>query len=127
MNDARENRTDGAEARIRCVADLPTYAPPGHSGTTNVRLVEPEFNGRFELVLGTIAPGGSAARHAHADEAQVIYVLQGRAWVALGQAPAEICGPQSVISIPAGVEHELASLGPEPLRLLIVYSPPLPR
>jgi len=87
--------------------------------------VGPGFNGRFELVHGTLAPGGVAARHKHEVEAQVVYVLAGRARVSLGAAAQEDCGPETVIRIPPGVEHEVVSLGPEALELLIVYSPPL--
>jgi quercetin dioxygenase-like cupin family protein len=108
-------------------SELPRYTPPGHSGTTNVRLVEGSFDGRFELVHGTLEPGGVAERHSHAAESQVIYVLAGRARVALGEEPARICGPETVIRIPPGVEHEVTSLGPDPLKLVIVYSPPLKR
>jgi len=112
----------GEIARLR---ELSTYSPPGHSGTRNRRLVGPGFNGRFELVHGTLEPGGVAARHKHEVEAQVVYVLAGRARVSLGAAAPEECGPETVIRIPPGVEHEVVSLGPEALELLIVYSPPL--
>jgi len=107
------------------VAQLPSYTPPGHSGTTNVRLVDGRFNGRFELVLGKLEPGGVADRHSHAREAQVIYVRAGQARVVLGVDPPRLCGPETVIRIPPGVDHEVVSLGPETLELIIVYSPPL--
>lgn len=107
------------------VAQLPAYTPPGHSGTTNVRLVDGRFNGRFELVLGRLEPGGLADRHSHAREAQVIYLRAGQARVTLGSDPPQLCGPETVIRIPPGVDHEVVSLGPETLELVIVYSPPL--
>jgi quercetin dioxygenase-like cupin family protein len=107
------------------VAQLPSYTPPGHSGTTNVRLVDGRFNGRFELVLGKLEPGGVADRHHHTSEAQVIYVRSGQARVTLGSDPPQLCGPETVIRIPPGIDHEVVSLGPETLELIIVYSPPL--
>ena len=106
--------------------DLPVYAPPGHSETRNVRLVDTDFCGRFEMILGEIAPGGAADRHSHAVEHQVIYVLDGTAEVRLGDAPAQACGPGSVIRIPPGVEHEVTVAGETLLKLIVVYSPPLP-
>ena len=57
---------------IEHAGDLPAYAPPGHSETRNVRLVDKHFCGRFEMILGEIAPGGAADRHSHAR-----YLLQG--------------------------------------------------
>jgi quercetin dioxygenase-like cupin family protein len=113
------------EGAILSLSQLPRYTPPGHRGTTNVRLVEGSFTDRFELVLGVLDPGGIAERHRHTAEAQAIYVLGGRARVSLGDRPPEVCGPQTVILIPPGLDHEVVSLGPEPLTLLIVYSPPL--
>ena len=118
-------RVNLAIGEIIRVGQLPSYTPPGHSGTTNVRLVDGRFNGKFELVLGRLEPGGVADRHSHAHESQVIYVRAGQARVTLGNDPAQICGPETVIRIPPGVEHEVVSLGPETLELVIVYSPPL--
>jgi quercetin dioxygenase-like cupin family protein len=118
-------RVNLAVGEIIRVGQLPSYTPPGHSETTNVRLVDGRFNGKFELVLGRIEPGGIADRHSHDHAAQVIYVRAGQARVTLGNDPPQICGPETVIRIPAGVEHEVVSLGPETLDLMIVYSPPL--
>jgi len=112
---------------VEHVSNMPTYAPPGHSGTSNVRLVDRAFAGDYEMVLGTIEPGGTAARHSHGGETQAMYVIAGRARVALGVAPAEIHGAGTIFRIPPGLDHAVESVGPDPLRLLIVYSPPLPR
>lgn len=105
---------------------LRKYAPPGHSGTVNVRLVEKDFDGRFEVVHGTIHPGEGAHRHSHEIESQVCYVLEGQMDVELGDEPAVTCGPGSVVTIPPRVEHVITAKGDQPLRLLVIYSPPLP-
>jgi len=111
---------------IQNLADLATYVPPGHSGTENARLVlKDETGGSFEMVHGTLAPGGHAARHSNADAFQAMYVLGGAAEVALGGAAPRRCGAGDVVRIPPGLENEVTSLGPEPLRLIIVYSPPI--
>ncbi|MBB4285900.1 cupin domain-containing protein [Roseospira goensis] len=104
---------------------LPTYAPPGHSGTVNRRLIDPGLTDTVDMVLGLIEPGGSAAPHRHDTEFQAIVILNGRATVRLGEAPAQDCGPGHVVRIPPGVAHEVISVGPEPLKLIVVYSPPL--
>jgi quercetin dioxygenase-like cupin family protein len=111
---------------IQNLADLPRYVPPAHSGTENARLVTKEHTGgAFEMVHGTLVPGGHAARHSHGDAFQAMYVLGGTAEVTLGDGPARRCGPGDIIRIPPGLRHEVTSLGPDPLRLILVYSPPI--
>jgi len=112
---------------ITHIDDLPAYAPPGHSGTRNVRLVERDACGRFEMVLGEIAPGGVAEAHHHDVEYQAMYVLEGHAEIRLDNAAPCSCGPGSVVRIPPGTVHEVIATGDVPLKLLIVYSPPLPQ
>lgn len=106
--------------------DLRRYAPPGHAGTVNVRLVEKDFCGAFEMIHGTIAPGGEAERHRHEVEHQVIYLLDGEASVQLGDDPVVQCGPGAVIRIPPQLDHYLRNTGDRPLQLIVLYSPPLP-
>jgi len=105
--------------------DLDTYTPPGHAGTVNRRLTTREFSEHFELVHGTLEPGGVAHRHSHATEAQVIYILEGEADVVLGDDPVVRCVAGSIIRIEPTLEHEVTSVGEIPLKLVIVYSPPL--
>ena len=71
-------------ARIRHESQLERYAPPGHHGTVNVRLIEKDFCGTFEMALGILEPGGTAERHDHDVEYQVLYVLEGLCDVELG-------------------------------------------
>lgn len=114
-----------AENPIQRLDDIPAYSPPGHSGTTNRRLVDAAEGRAFELIHGRLDPGGAAARHAHGAVYQAIYVLAGAARVVLGDGAPVTCGARTVIRIPPGIEHEVTSLGPDPLELLIVYAPPL--
>jgi quercetin dioxygenase-like cupin family protein len=112
---------------IQHLDELPAYSPPGHSDTVNRRLTDKSFCENFEMILGEIAPGGLADRHAHDREHQVIYVLGGEAEVTLGDEPMERCGPGTVIRIPPHLAHEVKSVGAETLRLIVLYSPPLPK
>lgn len=106
--------------------DLPRYGPPGHAGTTNIRLFDRTFCDNFEMVLGEIEPGGIADRHSHDIEHQAMYVLEGNARVTLADDDPVDCGPGATIELPPGLAHEVESLGPDNLKLMIVYSPPLP-
>jgi quercetin dioxygenase-like cupin family protein len=104
---------------------LPRYAPPGHTGTVNVRLSDRSFCESFELVLGRLEPGAEAHRHHHEREYQAMYVLKGEARVSLGDAAPVDCGPGTVVRIPPGLDHHVVNMGDEPLELMLVYSPPL--
>jgi quercetin dioxygenase-like cupin family protein len=118
--------TGGAtEGLIQHVCELPAYSPPAHSGTVNRRLVGREFGAGFEMVLGQVAPGGEASRHYHIDEAQIVYILNGEADVALGDDPPRRCGPGTLIRIPKGLPHEIATAGQQTLEVLVLYAPPL--
>ena len=107
--------------------DLDAYSPPGHGGTVNVRLFDKTFCPNFEMVLGVIEPGGAADKHHHETEHQAMYVLAGSAEVTLGEEGSVTCGPGAVIRLPPKVDHHVLSAGTEPLQLMIVYSPPLPK
>jgi len=115
-----------ARPSIRNLADFPRYSPPGHTGTSNVRLVDRDFCGTFEMVHGTIEPGGRAERHRHETESQVCYVLEGEMEVTFDDGPSAKCGPGAVVEIPPKVDHLIVNCGDTPLQLLVLYSPPLP-
>ena len=106
--------------------DLKHYSPPGHGGTVNVRLTDKEFCENFEMILGVIEPGGEADKHHHETEHQAMYVLGGTVQVTLNEEEPVVCGVGSVIKLPPKVDHHVLSMGPDPLQLMIVYSPPLP-
>ena len=116
----------GSDGRIRHEHELPKYIPPGHRGTVNVRLVEKDFCGAYEMAIGVVQPGGEAEPHLHESEHQAIYVLEGKCDVGLGDRPVVECGPGAVIEIPPRLMHSVVAKGDDPLKVLIVYSPPLP-
>jgi len=117
---------DGSQPYIDHIDSLPKYGPPGHSGTINVRLFDKSFCENFEMVLGRVEVGGQADRHHHDVEYQAIYVLSGCTRVTLGEEDPVLCGPGSIIRLPPKLDHKGVSVGPDPLEVIIVYSPPLP-
>lgn len=54
---------------------------------------------------------------------QIIYVVEGRAFVRVGDEEA-ITGPGTLLTIPAGVHHYVRNEGDVPLFILTVYAPP---
>ena len=115
-----------ARPLIERIQDMPLYSPPSHVGTQNIRLVDREFCGTFELVRGLVQPGGEAEPHFHEKEYQVFYVISGRTEVTLGRDAPVICDPGTIVRIPPKLMHRVIAVGPGPLEVLIVYSPPLP-
>jgi mannose-6-phosphate isomerase-like protein (cupin superfamily) len=106
--------------------DLAPYTPPGHSRTTNYRLLGPGPGGseRVEVVLGTIDFGGQADAHVHSSNEQGFFILEGRALVEIGDEQ-ETVGPNDFIFLPEGTPHKVVSLEGPPLKILIFYAPPI--
>jgi quercetin dioxygenase-like cupin family protein len=106
--------------------ELPVYSPPAHSKTTNRRLLGPGPSGsdRMEVILGELEYGGQADPHVHEDFEQAFFVLQGKAEVEI-EGQKAVVGPEDFIFLPPGTVHRVTPLEGPPLRLLILYSPPL--
>jgi putative monooxygenase len=111
---------------ITHLKDFSPYVPPGHSKTTNYRLLGPGpgGSGRIEVVLGQIEYGGQADPHTHAKAEQGFFILEGRALVEIA-GEKEVVGPNDFIFLPQGVSHKVVAMEGPPLKLLIIYAPPL--
>ena len=106
--------------------ELPVYTPPAHSNTQNRRLLGPGPFGssRAEVVLGEIKFGGQADPHSHSEVEQGIFVISGKAEVEI-EGETAVVGPDDFIFLPAGATHRVTALPGPPLKVLIVYAPPL--
>ena len=107
-------------------ADVPAYSPANHAETFNRRLIGPETVGarHLEMVLGTIGEkGGGALPHKHPGLEQVCYILQGSARAEVDGQVADL-GPGDTCFFPAGMPHIFTRTSDEPLRVLVIYSPP---
>lgn len=104
---------------------LATYSPPLHDGTINRRLVPADLGAGIEVVHGTLEPGGTAQRHKHRTEWQIIILQEGEALLEIGDAPRQILTAGSVVRIPPDTPHYFEVTGNEPARVIVIYSPPL--
>ncbi len=105
-------------------ADVPGYAPGGHTGTINRRLVGPEQGAtHMETLIGTIEPGHGATPHYHPGIDQFCYILDGEAEVTIGETT-QVIGKGESCFFPADVRHIFKAIGDAPVRLLVVYGPP---
>jgi quercetin dioxygenase-like cupin family protein len=106
-------------------ADVVPYQPANHLHTSNQRLIGPDNVGarQMEVVLGTLSRGGGALPHAHPGIEQACYLLE-------GTARAEVAGESfdmaagDMCFFPANEMHVFTVTSDEPVRLLVIYSPP---
>ena len=95
---------------------------PGGGGSYRI-LLDRQLGGaqHFSLLVNEIQPGYTGAYHKH-DVEHAWYILQGQGTMWVDDVPHEI-GPNMAVFAPAGVMHRIASLGPEPLKYVVVYAP----
>ncbi|MEU8527187.1 cupin domain-containing protein [Streptomyces sp. NPDC048629] len=105
--------------------DVAGYSPANHTGTVNRRVIGRETVGAkfVEVLVGTLDPKARAAAHAHPGIEQVVHVLAGQGE---GVVDGEhiTFGPGDWIFLPEGSMHEFHGTGEEPLRIIVIYSPP---
>ena len=89
--------------------DVPPYEPAGHAKTVNRCLFQ---NDHMEVIEGAIAAGGGAEQHRHNEHEQMLYVLEG------SERPL-------LIYYPRGTPHGTGGGISVPLKLLVIYAPPL--
>ena len=80
--------------------------------------------GRSQTAVMTIAPGEDAGPAETHTGDQIIYVIEGRARVRLGEVERE-AGAGACIMIPAGTRHHVDNPGSAPLFCLTIYAPPV--
>ena len=102
---------DCGAASIRVVRpeDAVPYEPAGHAKTVNRCLFQDDH---VEVIEGSIAAGGGARQHQHDHNEQMLYVLEG------SDRPL-------LIHYPKGTAHGTGGGISVPLKLLVIYAPPL--
>jgi len=105
-------------------AEMPSYHPANHTGTTNTRLIGPRVNGAqfLEIALGEIERHEGAPEHAHPDLEQAVYILEGEAMANINGVPHHV-KPGEMLYFPANVFHDIKILT-EKIKMLVIYSPP---
>jgi mannose-6-phosphate isomerase-like protein (cupin superfamily) len=78
--------------------------------------------------VNVTAVGSMIPNHKHEDSEELMYIVSGRARLVIedGQEVYEV-GPDTAIYSPIGVTHRLENIGDTELKLVWVYSPPLPK
>ncbi len=106
-------------------AQIPGYHPANHTGTLNRRLISQETVGakHLEVLLGVIEKGKGALPHAHPGIEQVCYLLSGTARAQVNDEVADMVAGDCCF-FPPDVPHVFTVTSEEPVRVLIIYSPP---
>lgn len=76
-----------------------------------------------QLVLMSLEPGEDIPMEVHTDTTQFIRVESGRGVIQIGRKLFKIRDGFSLV-IPAGSSHYVRQIGPDPLKLYTIYSPP---
>ena len=89
-------------------------------------LLGPLNSGAKNLVFGLAEfPGGTlAAPHVHAGEEEILYILSGAGTIITSDQSIAL-EPGVAVLIPPGVTHQIRADGPDPLRLVTLFSPPV--
>lgn len=106
-------------------ASVEPYSPLNHTGTINRRLIGPAEVGskNLEVLLGVVSKSHGALPHSHPGIDQVCYMIEGRARAEIG-GEAEELGPGDACFFPAGMPHTFTAISDEPVRVLVIYTPP---
>jgi quercetin dioxygenase-like cupin family protein len=71
-----------------------------------------------------VPPGGTIARHRHAQQLETVWIIRGSAILTLDQTEVLLKDGQ-IVAIPIGLEHALRNEGQTPVQLLTFFTPPL--
>jgi mannose-6-phosphate isomerase-like protein (cupin superfamily) len=112
-----------AKLETSSVVSCTVYHLPGRDW---YYLLGPLNSAAKNLVFGLAEfPGGTLATpHAHAGEEEIIFILSG-AGATLAGAQEIPLTPGVAVFIPPGLTHQIRADGPEPLRLVTLFSPPV--
>jgi quercetin dioxygenase-like cupin family protein len=103
--------------------DTGQVIPNPLGGRMVVKVRDEETGGAYSVhdnVIPAGTPGPRPHLHRHHDEA--FYVLEGTLTVRIG--PRTVTAPAgSFVLIPRGIVHQPSNPGPEPVRVLLIFSP----
>ena len=91
-------------------------------GTVTLMLRGSDTGGSVTALETTAAPGEGPPLHRHADEGELLYVIDGRFRFRLEDEVSE-ASAGAVVFIPRGVRHTWQNVADAPARMLAVFTP----
>jgi quercetin dioxygenase-like cupin family protein len=79
----------------------------------------------FSMGQNVTDVGSRIPEHAHEDAEEGMYLVSGQGRLITEEGEQDL-RPGMAIYMPPGVKHSIVNTGDEPMRLVWVYSPPLP-
>jgi quercetin dioxygenase-like cupin family protein len=103
--------------------DTGQVVPNPLGGRMVVKVRDEETGGAYSVHDNVIPAGTPGPRpHLHRDHDETFYVLEGTLTVRIG--PRTVTAPAgSFVLIPRGIVHQPSNPGPEPVRVLLIFSP----
>ncbi len=91
-------------------------------------LLAPKFGGVENVSMGMniTEVGSMIPDHVHDTSEEVLFLISGRAKIVIEGVGEWEIGPETAFYSPRGIKHRVENIGDEPLRIVWVYSPPLP-
>ena len=77
---------------------------------------------RFTFGIIDFAPGRTMEQHAHDDEDDAFYVMEGELTFNLGDRDV-VAPPGTFVLVPPGVQHGFTNHGEAPVRILNIHAP----
>jgi putative monooxygenase len=95
---------------------------------TSKLLLAPKFGGVENVSMGMniTEVGSMIPDHVHEDSEEVLFLISGKAKIVIEGVGEWEIGPETAFYSPKGKKHRVENIGNEPLKLVWVYSPPLP-
>ena len=91
---------------------------------TNDAFREVVLTGKKEqVVVMTIPVGGDIGSEVHPDTDQVLVFVDGQGRAELDGATSSV-GPNDLVFVRAGTQHNFTNVGNTPMRLITIYAPP---
>ena len=91
---------------------------------TNESFRREVLTGRLQqVVVMTIQPGDEIGEEVHPDTDQTLVFVDGTAEAVLDGVTTPV-GPNQLVFVHAGVQHNFINTGEVPLRIITVYAPP---
>ena len=91
-------------------------------GSVTFKVCGAETNGAFFAFETEVAAGEGPPLHVHANEEEILYVLDGDARVRVGD-DIQTAPTGAFVFVPRGVPHCFQAVGERPARILIVFTP----